>query len=101
VFVDWLRTFADPHLARATPEELWEFRNSLLHTSNTESWQALAGEVASLSPYVGAPERPISADTVTKYIHVHRVIEAVETAIQWWIALYNEHEKTWPNVTTV
>ncbi|WER46601.1 hypothetical protein CupriaWKF_03175 [Cupriavidus sp. WKF15] len=91
VFVDWLRTFADPDPADATPEELWEFRNSLLHMSNLESRKVAAGKVAKLTPYVGAQGYPPSADPLTKYINISKLIEAVAAAIQRWIVSYNEH----------
>lgn len=91
VFIDWLRTFADPDPAGATPEELWEFRNGLLHMSNLESRKVAAGKVARLTPYVGAEEYPPSDDPMMKYINVYKLIEAVAAAIQRWIVSYNEH----------
>lgn len=91
VFIDWLRTFTDPNQAGATPEELWEFRNSLLHMSNLESRKVAAGKVARLTPYVGAQDHPPSTDPLVKYINVYRLIEAVAAAIQRWILSYNEH----------
>jgi hypothetical protein len=90
VFVDWLRTFADHDPAGATPEELWEFRNSLLHMSNLESRKVAAGKVARLTPYVGALGCPASTDPLTKYINISKLVEAVAAAIQRWIASYNE-----------
>ncbi|MEX3843190.1 hypothetical protein [Paraburkholderia sp. BR10882] len=91
VFIDWLRTFADPDPVGATPEELWEFRNSLLHMSNLESRKVAAGKVARLTPYVGAQDHPPSTDPMVKYINVNRLIEAVAAAIQRWIVSYNDH----------
>ncbi|WP_052391832.1 hypothetical protein [Paraburkholderia bannensis] len=91
VFIDWLRTFTDQASAGATPEELWEFRNSLLHMSNLESRKVAAGKVAKLTPYVGAQDHPSSTDPMVKYINVYQLIEAVAAAIQRWIVSYNEH----------
>lgn len=90
VFIDWLRAFAASDIAGATPEELWEFRNSLLHMSNLESRKVAAGKVARLTPYVGALDHPPSSDPLTKYINVNKLIEAVAAAIQQWITSYNE-----------
>ncbi len=91
VFVDWLRTFADPDPAGVTPEELWELRNSLLHMSNLESRKVALGKVARLTPYVGAQDHPPSTDPMVKYFNVYQLIEAVAAAIQRWIVSYNEH----------
>ncbi|MCP2090039.1 UNVERIFIED_ORG: hypothetical protein J2Y81_006126 [Paraburkholderia sediminicola] len=91
VFIDWLRTFAGQDPAEATPEELWEFRNSLLHMSNLESRKVAAGKIARLTPYVGAQNHPPSTDPMVKYINVYQLIEAVAAAIQRWIVSYNEH----------
>ncbi len=91
VFIDWLRAFADQNTAEARPEELWEFRNSLLHMSNLESRKVAAGKVARLTPYVGVQNHPPSTDPMMKYINVHRLIEAVAAAVQRWIMSYNEH----------
>lgn len=90
VFIDWLRTFSGSHTAGATPEELWELRNSLLHMSNLESRKVASGKIARLIPYVGAQEHPSSDDPMTKHINTFWLIEAVATAIQRWIVSYNE-----------
>jgi len=91
VFIDWLRTFADPAPAGATPEELWELRNSLLHMSNLESRKVAAGKVAKLTPYVGVHEHPLSTDPMVKYVNVYTLIEAVAAALQRWTQSYNDH----------
>ncbi|MDN8035790.1 hypothetical protein [Burkholderia vietnamiensis] len=91
VFIDWLRMFSGPTTAGATPEELWEFRNSLLHMSNLESRKVAAGRVARLTPYVGVQEYPPSDDPMMKYINTYGLIEAVAAAIQRWITSYNDH----------
>ncbi|MCA8224796.1 hypothetical protein LGM69_25305 [Burkholderia multivorans] len=91
VFIDWLRTFADPTPAGATPEELWKLRNSLLHMSNLESRKVAAGKVARLTPYVGAQQYPPSTDPMMKYVNTFGLIEAVAAAIARWITSYNDH----------
>ncbi|MBR8251682.1 hypothetical protein [Burkholderia cenocepacia] len=91
VFIDWLHTFADGELAGATPEELWEFRNSLLHMSNLESRKVAAGKVAKLTPYVGARDYPQSQDPLTKYFNISKLLTAIANAVQRWIVSYNEH----------
>ncbi|WP_301234476.1 hypothetical protein [Pandoraea cepalis] len=90
VFIDWLRTFSGPTTAGATAEELWEFRNSLLHMSNLESRKVAAGKVARLTPYVGVQEYPPSDDPMMKYINTYGLIEAVAAAITRWITSYND-----------
>lgn len=90
VFIDWLRTFSGPTTAGATAEELWEFRNSLLHMSNLESRKVAAGKVARLTPYVGVQEYPPSVDPMMKYINTYGLIEAVAAAITRWITSYND-----------
>ncbi|MEN3813318.1 hypothetical protein ABH309_17430 [Chromobacterium piscinae] len=95
VFTDWVRTFASSDLAGATPEELWEFRNSLLHMSNLDSKKVSAGKVVRLMPYVGSQEHPPSMDPMLKYISVNKLIDDVAEAIQKWIVSYNEFPDKW------
>ncbi|WP_205970932.1 hypothetical protein [Paraburkholderia sp. Tr-20389] len=90
VFIDWLRTFSGPTTAGATSEELWEFRNSLLHMSNLESRKVSAGKVARLTPYVGVQAYPPSDDPMVKYINTYGLIEAVAAAITRWVTSYND-----------
>ncbi|WP_200896634.1 MULTISPECIES: hypothetical protein [Chromobacterium] len=93
VFIDWLRAFSAPGLAGATPEELWEFRNSLLHMSNLESRKVSEGSVAQLMPYVGSQNCLPSVDPKRKHISFKDLIEDVGDAVENWIKTYNKDPK--------
>ncbi|WP_144410278.1 hypothetical protein [Chromobacterium vaccinii] len=91
VFIDWIRAFSTAGIAGATPEELWELRNSLLHMSNLESRKVAERKIVRLLPYVASKDRAPSTDPMTKYINFKNVIEDVGEAVAKWIATYNEH----------
>lgn len=95
VFIDWIRAFSTSGIAGATPEELWEFRNSLLHMSNLESRKVAEGKFVRLLPYVASKDRAPSTDPMTKYINFKNVIEDVGEAVAKWIGTYNEYPEKW------
>jgi len=51
-FQRWLETYADLTVIGVAADELWEFRNSLLHMTNLESRKVTAGHVRRLTFYV-------------------------------------------------
>lgn len=52
-FQRWLETYVELTKLGVTPEELWEYRNSLLHMTNSDSRKVIAGKVRRLIFYVG------------------------------------------------
>lgn len=87
-FVRWLQTFADLAPMGINAEELWEFRNGLLHMTNLHSRAVLAKKVARLIFYVGdivAPPAPAGE----KYFNLKQLIDVVADAVSNWIQTYN------------
>jgi hypothetical protein len=81
-FVRWLDTYVDLKPVGVTSEELWEYRNSLLHMTNLESRKVLAGKVKKLVPVVINRSLPINvADLPTednsKFFDLYKLIQAL------------------------
>jgi len=87
-FVIWLQKYADLTPVGITAEELWEFRNGLLHMTNLHSRAVLAGKIARLIFFVGniTPPSPPSGE---KYFNLRDLIDAVAKALSTWFESYN------------
>jgi hypothetical protein len=94
-FAQWLSKYADLSEAGVSPEELWEYRNSLLHMTNINSRAVQQGRVAPLIMFTGGPRGLKRQGTHgEKYFNFRVLLEAVAEAVGKWIATYNtEPEK--------
>jgi hypothetical protein len=89
-FSKWLDTYADLSSCGITPEELWEFRNSLLHMTNLASKKVIAGTVSSIMPYVGGPDTmPQIRPELPKPFNLYTLITVLGAAIGKWGETYN------------
>jgi hypothetical protein len=52
-FIGWLKTYADLTILGITAEELWEFRNGILHMTNLESRKVAQNKVRRISVKIG------------------------------------------------
>jgi hypothetical protein len=85
VFQKWLETYANLVRLGVNADELFEFRNSLLHMTNLASRKVLAGKIDALTPYVG-PELPRR----DKCLNLLMLASVLFEAIQKWIITYND-----------
>jgi hypothetical protein len=67
-FIPWLTEYASLAALGITPEELWEFRNGLLHMTNLDSRKVRKGDVARLIMQFGGENLgPLPTPPATKY----------------------------------
>lgn len=91
-FHSWLNQYADLSPLAINADELWEFRNSLLHMTNLQSRAVLRGEMPSLVMYVGAESDLIPQNTSThKYFNLKSLIDAINVALGKWLETYTSN----------
>ncbi|WP_312979116.1 hypothetical protein [Atlantibacter sp.] len=56
VFQQWLDTYSNIEKIGLTSNELYEFRNSLLHMTNLDSRKHIQNKVRRVSFYIGGPD---------------------------------------------
>jgi hypothetical protein len=89
-FAQWLKKYADLSEVGVSPEELWEFRNSLLHMTNSSSRAVRKGRVAPLIIFTGGPiGLKRQGANGEKYFNFRVLLEAVAAAVGNWISTYN------------
>lgn len=52
-FTRWLDAYVDLRILGISSDELWEFRNSVLHMTNLTSRKVISGKVSPIMPFVG------------------------------------------------
>lgn len=89
-FVKWLSSYADLSEVGVSAEELWEFRNSILHMSNLDSRKVQAGKVKRLVFYVGTLPNDIEIDSEeTQHFSLQKLLLAIAKACGKWFNSYN------------
>lgn len=84
-FQKWLETYADLTRLGVSADELWEYRNSLLHMSNLASRSVRSGKVDAVIPYVGPEGRRFGG----KFLNLLTLISVVVGGVEKWIITYN------------
>lgn len=100
-FIMWLDSYADLSALGITSAELWEFRNGVLHMTNTESDKNREGHVDRLIPRIstgGIHKLP----TVPGFKHFEALdlIQAVGNAVAKWVQTLNEQREKFPEFIT-
>jgi hypothetical protein len=89
-FTGWLDAYVDLSPHNITAEELWEFRNSVLHMTNLASRKVISGKVSPIMPYVGGPDTmPAITPDLPKPFNLYGLIAAIGTGIERWGETYN------------
>jgi hypothetical protein len=89
-FVKWLEQYAALTPLGVTAEELWEFRNGLLHMTNLSSRSVVKGATPPLIMYVGnVPQGFRGSAHVEKYFNLKQLLDLVADAVSKWTATYN------------
>src|SRR5258708_24541244 len=89
-FSRWLDTYVDLTRLGITSQELWEFRNGLLHMTSLDSRAVRNGKVARLIQYVGDVPESARPNTATqKYFNLKNLIIAMATGLPRWFDTYN------------
>jgi hypothetical protein len=97
----WLNTYVDLEYVGVTSEELWEYRNSLVHMSTLESRKVITGKVKRLVPIViGSGLLPVNvadlpAEENSKFMDLFRLIEALSqgSCDKWARSLNEDRQK--------
>lgn len=89
-FASWVDNFMDLRAHAITSEELWEFRNSVLHMTNLASRKVMAGKVSPLIPYVGGMSTlPPLTESGSKPFNLLGLIKTVGAGVGRWADSYN------------
>lgn len=90
-FAEWLRQYCDLNPLGITADELWEYRNAVLHLTSLDSKKVIAGKVARIAPYV-APRgsSPPKNYEYAKPFNLLDLIHIVASGIGRWGSSYND-----------
>ncbi len=89
VFVLWLNSYSNiSEELGVSSEELWEFRNSILHMTNLDSRKVKNGKVRRVSFMVASRRTPPKIDHDTAYFNFTDLIFVVQKAIKSWLETY-------------
>lgn len=91
-FKKWIDEYCEIDKAHITSEELWEFRNSLLHMTNALSRKVKSKSVKALNFYVSyADIEERKSDGETKFFNLKTLISIITDGLEKWGLSYNEH----------
>lgn len=89
-FALWLDEYFALGKLGITSEELWEFRNSLLHMSNLSSRKVLKGGCAQITPFVAGLDIETPKDTGDeKPFNLYALVHEVAAGVSRWGETYN------------
>ncbi len=93
-FIKWLTNYADLHMINVTPEELWEFRNSILHMTNLDSRKVKANKVTRLNWYVApAGFKGVELSDEGKHFNFKKLVDIIAVAIAKWTTTFNNQKE--------
>lgn len=88
-FKNWLDTFAPLDEINLEANELWEFRNSLLHMSNLDSRAVLQGKVMRLIPSVNLGATIVDRVMQEKEFDLKNLLMVITKGVGKWMGSYN------------
>jgi hypothetical protein len=89
-FIRWLELYAGLASLGVTAQELWEFRNGLLHMTNLNSRSVVKGSTARLIMFVGnLPQGFSGSSGGEKYFNLKGLIDVIAEAVGKWASTYN------------
>lgn len=95
-FSRWVATYVDVEPLGISADELWEFRNSILHMTNLSSRKVVAGKVSPIMPLSG-PEfiMPLVVPNAPRPFDLFGLIKAVGQGVGKWGEDYNVDRDKW------
>jgi hypothetical protein len=90
-FCRWLDCYVDLTPHGISSEELWEFRNSVVHMTNLASRKVVAGKVSPIMLYVGGPATLPAAEGSPKPFNLHGLIVSIGDGIGQWAESHNQN----------
>ena len=92
-FIKWLDAYANLSLHQINSDELWEFRNSVLHMTNLASRKVLSNRVLPIIPYIGRIGTiPAVVPGLPKTFNLYGLITTIGTGIERWGETYNSDQ---------
>lgn len=89
-FKNWINEYCDVEKLGITKEELWEYRNSILHMTNSNSRKVLKKEIHSLSFYVSNKDvLQLKSNGETKYFNLTALINEFAKGLEKWGKTFN------------
>jgi hypothetical protein len=97
-FKKWVSRYCDLSSVGVSEIELWAYRNSIIHMTNSYSRQVIKNKVQKLSFYVNKDNVDyLTTDGEAKYFNLLTLINSINKAIEKWCDSYNdEREKFEP-----
>ena len=94
IFKRWLDTYCTIDTIGINSDELWEYRNSLLHMTNNKSRKVSKNLVAPISFYVTHRSDfiPTAGDNL-KYFNLINLIQVITSGLVNWINSFNENRQ--------
>lgn len=94
-FHNWLNAYVDLVGMGITADELWEFRNSILHMTNLDSRKVKSGHIKRLTFYVSHPlTKYVNETDEGKTFNFKKLLDTLALGISKWAYSYNvEKEK--------
>lgn len=89
-FKDWLDKYCSLEKLKISSEELWEYRNSILHMTNSFSRKVINKRVKQLSFYVSEGDiEYLTGNSHLKYFNFKSLYENIIVGITNWCESYN------------
>jgi len=89
-FQNWVTSYTDLSSLDITSEELWEFRNSILHMTNLDSRKVQSKKIKRLMFYISHPQTNYVTETEEgKYFKFMDLLELIADGIGKWADSYN------------
>ena len=94
-FKDWLKEYCIVSKLNLTEDELWEYRNSILHMTNAYSRKVIDKKISKLSFYVNREDvKDMISDGEAKYFNLFSLINVIASGVDKWGESFNaEREK--------
>lgn len=92
-FQRWLDAFADMAAVGVLADELWAFRNALLHTTTVDSRAVVGGAVPVITFYVAPPQSTPPAVAAGKQFNLTDLYFATCSALEAWLRTFNHQDK--------
>jgi hypothetical protein len=94
-FKKWLNTYSELNKLDLTSNELWEFRNSILHMTNLDSRKVITNKEKRLFFYIANPNTPSFLENEEgKYFNFFDLLTCIANGIHKWGESFNfEREK--------
>lgn len=89
-FKMWIYEYCDLEKVNVTKDELWEYRNSILHMTNSTSRKVLKKEIAPLTFYVGnINEKTLRSNGESKFFNLTILIDEFAKGLEKWANSFN------------